>query len=270
MGVCLFLALAEYLAHGSMPLMILDDVLMSVDHGHRRAVARLLRDEYPDCQFVITTHDRVWFRQLQSLGVVRRATSFEIKEWTIDEGPVLTPDATDMLEEAERSLAGNDVPRSAHLLRRAVESHFRDICDGLGALVRYKGDGEYGAGDFIMPAISRLKELLSTAKHAATSWGRLPTEADDHERRRAAAARVFAEENWAINVNVHFNEWANFTREDFTPVVEAYKSVFEAFTCPDCRSAYWVTEERNKATGLRCACGRTNMNLVKKSDTAAR
>lgn len=54
---------------GPTTFLILDDVLMSVDAEHRRAVAEMLRKEYPNTQFVITTRDEVWARQLQSVGI---------------------------------------------------------------------------------------------------------------------------------------------------------------------------------------------------------
>ena len=58
MGVWLFLAFNEELAKGDLGLIVLDDVMMSVDTGHRKDVCRLLAEQFTECQFVITTHDR--------------------------------------------------------------------------------------------------------------------------------------------------------------------------------------------------------------------
>ena len=38
---------------------LLDDVVMSVDAGHRYRFCKLLKTHFPDTQFVITTHDRL-------------------------------------------------------------------------------------------------------------------------------------------------------------------------------------------------------------------
>ena len=51
---------------------VLDDVVTSVDTNHRRQFCKLLKDAFPDVQFIITTHDEVWARQMQSSGLVGR------------------------------------------------------------------------------------------------------------------------------------------------------------------------------------------------------
>lgn len=60
MGVCLYLALMKHTLGDKFTFAVLDDVLMSVDTGHRREVCRLLKSEFPKTQFILTTHDRVW------------------------------------------------------------------------------------------------------------------------------------------------------------------------------------------------------------------
>ncbi|HNS26345.1 MAG TPA: chromosome segregation protein SMC, partial [Methanobacteriaceae archaeon] len=60
MGICLYLALAERLTQGYIDLIILDDVMMSVDAPHRRRICHLLADFFKGKQFFITTHDRIW------------------------------------------------------------------------------------------------------------------------------------------------------------------------------------------------------------------
>ena len=52
MGVCLFLALSEHLNTGLIDLVILDDVVMSVDSGHRRSFCGVLVNNFSDKQFV--------------------------------------------------------------------------------------------------------------------------------------------------------------------------------------------------------------------------
>lgn len=59
MGLCLYLALMKHTLGDRFTFAVLDDVLMSVDAGHRREVCRLLKSEFPRTQFILTTHDRV-------------------------------------------------------------------------------------------------------------------------------------------------------------------------------------------------------------------
>jgi len=71
MGICLYLALAEELTEGYIDLIILDDVMMSVDAPHRRQICHLLADFFKGKQFFITTHDQTWARQLKNESVVK-------------------------------------------------------------------------------------------------------------------------------------------------------------------------------------------------------
>lgn len=67
MGLCLYLVLAERLTRGVTDLIILDDVVMSVDADHRRQLCRLLSNAFPHRQFIITTHDKNWAYELRSV-----------------------------------------------------------------------------------------------------------------------------------------------------------------------------------------------------------
>jgi hypothetical protein len=43
-------------------------------------------------------------------------------------------------------------------------------------------------------------------------------------------------EQWAVNRAVHYNEWANFGRKDFEPVVAAFKELLDCFRCAGCEA----------------------------------
>jgi len=70
MGVCLYLALIRQLLKSDFRLAVLDDLVTSVDANHRRQFCKLLKDVFPDVQFIMTTHDEVWARQMQSSGLI--------------------------------------------------------------------------------------------------------------------------------------------------------------------------------------------------------
>ena len=82
MGLCLYLALMKHTLGDKFTFAVLDDVLMSVDAGHRRDVCRLLKKEFPKTQFVLTTHDRVWLQYMKTEGLIERSQSFG--GWTGD------------------------------------------------------------------------------------------------------------------------------------------------------------------------------------------
>ena len=72
-------------------------------------------------------------------------------------------------------------------------------------------------------------------------------------------------EQWAVNKAVHYNEWANFGKKDFEPVVGAFKELLACFHCESdaCQSWLYVTP-RGTPESLRCACNAVNMNLKPK------
>jgi hypothetical protein len=69
-----------------------------------------------------------------------------------------------------------------------------------------------------------------------------------------------------MNPSIHYNEWANFKKEDFAPVVEAYKALMAEFFCADaaCQSMLYVVPERGARETLRCACNGTSINFKRR------
>jgi energy-coupling factor transporter ATP-binding protein EcfA2 len=259
LGICLFLALAEHASGGPPPLLILDDVLMSVDAGHRRAVAEVLKTEFGSTQFVITTHDEVWARQLKNLGVVAKELHFG--PWAID-ATHLSPEPHDAFIQMHADLAAARVPTAAHALRRTVETVLPDICEALGARVVYRRDQKHDLGDLFGAAKKGLADLLRDGVAAAKSWKQ---DTSDLERRLAeyvAARDALGKEEWTVNPTVHYNDWAQMTPSDLTPVVAAYEKFLAFFTCPDCHGLLYREGHGDGAT-VRCPCSKSGWNLRK-------
>ncbi len=89
MGVCLYLALMKRLFGDRFTIALLDDVVMSVDAGHRYQFCKLLKTHFPNTQFVITTHDRLWAEQMKSAGLVKAKNAIAFHSWTVDTGPLV-------------------------------------------------------------------------------------------------------------------------------------------------------------------------------------
>ena len=71
-------------------------------------------------------------------------------------------------------------------------------------------------------------------------------------------------EQWAINPAVHYNEWENFSKEDFMPVVKAYKELLSIMRCEKCETWLYVSPSRGDAESFRCSCAQINFNLKSK------
>ena len=266
MGVCLYLALMKRLFGDRFTIALLDDVVMSVDSGHRYQFCKLLKSNFPDTQFIITTHDRLWAEQMKSAGLVTAKTSIAFHSWTIDTGPLVESNA-EIWQEIAAALAKGKFEAAAAGLRHHLEYASRHLADHLGATPPFHADGNYELGELLPSVLSRMKILCGKAAEAAQSWGNLAA-------RDAAAARkatlsssnaATSVEQWAVNRAVHYNEWANFGKKDFEPVVGAFKELLECFQCPDCQSWLYVSPSRGaNSESLRCACSGVNMNLKSK------
>lgn len=266
MGICLYLALAERLTAGTIDLIMLDDVMMSVDVDHRRALAKLLATRFPHRQLVITTHDRTWANQLRTEGVVVAKCSLHFSDWDVESGPRVLEEKG-LWDRIGVDLASGDVPAAAHRLRRGAEDFFAEICDGLEARVRFRASSRLELGDLVPAAMSRYKELVRLGKSAAQSWG------DDATMERlgeldSVGSQIFTRtqvEQWAINDNVHYNRWADFIREDFQPVIEAFQDLFDVFRCSDCETLVRVATTDAKPSGVTCHCGRLAWTLARRT-----
>lgn len=122
-----------------------------------------------------------------------------------------------------------------------------------------------------MPAaIVRFGDLLGKAKEAAHSWKQTEifqelNRVDDQAKKILSRINV---EQWSINKAVHYNQWANLGKQDFIPVVIAFKELYEkVFSCSneECQSVLQVTFDGAKVNGVRCKCGAVNWNLTKKT-----
>jgi energy-coupling factor transporter ATP-binding protein EcfA2 len=265
MGLCLYLALTERLGKGKFDLLILDDVVMSVDSDHRRELCRVLNQEFPGRQFLITTHDRNWAKQLHTEGVVNQKGSVEFFNWSLETGPLLDYEH-DMWGEITDLIDRNKIPTAAAALRRGLEQFFAYRCDALHAQVRFKLEGRWEFGELASSANGRFKKLINKAKIAANSWDKrgLVQELNELDKALSLAMQQSGMESWAVNSNVHYNAWTDFGKKDFVPVVDAFQSMLELHKCHSCDSHLYLTVNGMKEDSLRCSCGAMNYSLVEK------
>jgi hypothetical protein len=243
---------------------LLDDVVMSVDADHRYQFCKLLKGHFPNTQFVITTHDRLWAEQMKSAGLVSGRTSLSFHGWTVDTGPLVESNR-EIWDEIAAALDKGKVEVAAPALRRHLEYVSRHLADQIAASPPFRADGNYELGDLLPSVLKRLKDLYGRAAEAAQLWG-------NAEDREAAVMQKSVlstcngatnVEQWAVNKAVHYNEWANFGKKDSQPVVVAFKELLDCFRCKSCDSWLHVSPRANPET-LRCACNKVNFNLKQK------
>ena len=265
MGVCLYLALMQHLLEGRFTMAVLDDVVTSVDSEHRREFCHLLKQRFPDTQFIITTHDQVWAEQMRSSGLVTSGSAVSFYGWSVDAGPMVEATTT-AWEQIDEHLGKNNIGNAAGALRRYLESVSRELAGNIGAQPTFRPDNSYDLGDLLPSVVKRYRDLLGKAAKAAQSWKNTEKQEEVKTRKEAFSSCVNDSqvEQWTINKAVHYNAWANFSRPDFEPVVEAFKRLLTELRCDTCES--WVyASPRHGPEILRCSCSKgTGLNLKQK------
>jgi len=264
MGVCLYLALMKRALGSRFRFAVLDDVVMSVDQGHRKQFCTLLKTRFPDTQFIITTHDKVWAKQMQTEGLVGSKGGIAFHSWSVQTGPIFEQLA-DVWGQIENDLAKNDIPAGAARLRRHLEYISAELADHLGAKPAFRGDFSYDLGDLLPAVIGRQAELLKLAAKSAQAWNDddAKKEVEALKATRASVMAKYAGESWIVNKAVHYTEWADFSKSEFKAVVDAFRALLLQFRCskPECASWLYVTPRKGEAEGWRCRCMGFNLNL---------
>lgn len=265
MGLCLYLALMKHTLGDEFRFAVLDDVLMSVDSGHRREVCRLLVSEFPNTQFILTTHDRVWLQYMKTEKLITGSETFA--SWTVDDGPRVWK-SFDVWADIETKLHDDNLADAAASLRRYLEHVGFLLSDGLAAPVRFRADGHYTLNDLLPPGLAQISKYMRAARQAAQSWGKterfdeLGTEIDAYAEIKATTNI----DNWMINPSVHYNEWENLNATEFKTVVDTYRCLITAIECGDCGSFPYLLFDGLIPTVMRCNCGARSFDMTKKSD----
>lgn len=131
---------------GKLKLLVLDDVLIGLDHDNRQPVLRVLRDHFADWQIVILTHDRVWFDMAKAFYSVSNAWTWAEIKADGNNGsatPTIKQDNLDVIDAAladAASLVHQHLNASANSARRATEMALQAFAERRRLELPYKRD----------------------------------------------------------------------------------------------------------------------------------
>jgi DNA repair exonuclease SbcCD ATPase subunit len=155
LGLCLFLA-AVRIFNPPGSLLVLDDVLTSIDKEHRRRVGELLFSEFQDFQIILTTHDEHWNQLLvstaQARGVQGDWRYIKLEGWDVETGPVVSVIETSW-DFIDSHLTEADYRNLGGPFRLVIEDFLKRTAAKLQLKVRFKPDGNYAGGDFVVAGI---------------------------------------------------------------------------------------------------------------------
>jgi len=242
LGLCIFLAFVKKFNEGC-PLVILDDVVTTIDANHRNKIAELLLKEFKDYQLIITTHDGIWYDQLinleRALNVQGNFINMEITAWDVNTGPRLSPYRPrwkiilDKLENNDKTGAGNES-------RIYLEWLLKEICEQLEVPLPFKRSGKYSVAELFDPTEKRVREKLKDCDLKTSLLNRFQT-----LRATSFMGNLLSHDNPKIK-NLSIKEVKDFCN--------AVHDLHEEFLCPRCRK--FLTYIRNskiiRCPDLRC------------------
>jgi len=234
LALLFFLAfIQESAERGQSKLLILDDVLQSIDSTIRVNFLSFLLKNFSDWQFIITAHDKLWQRQLNDLMNLygHQFSNLGIVDWSFEDGPIVQSQSAGRDEALNNAIALNDLigicSQSGILLDQ--------ICDGLSkslnSTIKRKVDDKYTLGDLIPGIIKLLKktELKENVEDVA-KWLHLRN-----------------------LIGAHFNEWAlALSLEEAKQFANSVKVFFNKVNCVKCST--WLINNTNHSY-YSCKCG---------------
>lgn len=166
LGLCIFLAFVKKF-NDSCSLVVLDDIVTTVDVGHRENICKLLIEEFSDKQLVITTHENLWYEQLRNH---HRAAKIDgnfnyltAERWEVSLGPTIKP-YKPRWERISGKLDNND-KSAGNEGRTYMEWVLESICDSLGAQVTFRNAREWDIGELFSSSKNRVEHLINNAEY---------------------------------------------------------------------------------------------------------
>jgi len=225
LGLCIFLAIRrfQYNQNPDLSLLVLDDVLQSMDAGHRRKTAEMIFKKFKDHQIVITTHDNLWFDYLKQAShrhmKNRKLRYYRISDWQIDTGPIFGDHLNDyewlISKKSEKANPRDKSIKAGRLLEELLQN----MCTNLWVNVRFNLSGKY-----------TIDPLWSAFYSAAKKFDRFYSLTKQHLGTIEKTRNI---RNWA---GAHWNSWAmNLTSQEAQEFCDAVIDLRKCVYCEHCK-----------------------------------
>lgn len=232
-ALLLFLSfLKESSTLGQSKILILDDVLQSVDSTIRLSFVDFLLKEFKDWQILISAHDRLWMNQLRILFRQNnhQFVDKEIINWEFSNGPILknaTPNLDDLLE---HEIEKGQVQFVSSQTGIFLEQICNELSFSLPISVKRRYEDKYTLGD-LWSGVYKVLRKTNIKEHA-----------DKVEKYLHLRNLIGAHYNsWAYSLsNSEINEFGN-------SAIQLYREVF----CKSCNT--WI-KNINDEKLWQCKC----------------
>lgn len=241
LGLCIFLAFAKKFNVG-FPLIVLDDIVSSIDAPHRNRIGELIFSEFPQHQFLITTHDDIWFEELcmaqQAFGVNNNFNNIRIIRWNLSDGPVLDK-YKPRWEDINDKIKAGDKQGTANAGRRCLEWILFEMCINLLARPVLRRERRHEVKDLYEPFKQRITKLLP----------------DFYEQNKGLFQKL--ESNGFFgNLLSHYNpDMGTISIDEVKDFIDSVKALYDLFYCETCSQ---FVQYHQSAKIIKCERGCKN------------
>lgn len=161
LGIAVFLAAVKNF-NSSFPFIVLDDIVSSYDADHRGYIVDVIAEDFSDYQVIIATHDHMFYRHLRQRLQDKNWRFKQIKDWKIDQGPLLHDELSDESEIDTLFTDKLNYHGAGNAVRIHMEEWFDQICQELGVNTPHKSgvhDYKRTLFDFWTPFITQVKSI---------------------------------------------------------------------------------------------------------------
>jgi len=241
LGLSIFLALRKRasLLTPDFRLIVLDDVITSVDGPHRQRIADYLISELSrDYQLIITTHNRQWYEWLlrheNTEGARGRFANLDIVDWSLESGPLIQ----DPLRDYDYLVRNRASARHEHLVPvagRLLETVLQQLRFTLELAVPAKPRERYTIGDIWPKFRSESKRYVGFGRAIELEC----MELDD----------TWIVRNWGTHGSPEVPE---MTRQEAMQLVNPILSLYEKVVCSECAHVVEIAQVPKGAIACRC------------------
>jgi hypothetical protein len=223
--------------HGQAKVLVLDDVIQSVDAAIRTRLLEYLLERFTDWQLILTTHDRFWREQVRHLfvGAQKPLMDLVLSRWSLAEGPVL------------RRSDGRNRKRVATVVEEGGEASV--LCSAAGLLLE----------ELCQEMSWRLPVKLARNRHDRYMLGELWPLVAARLTELGAQKQVADVDRFSKLRNLvgaHHTEAGQMVSDaEAADYAVAAIVLWDAVNCPDCHG--WLSR---KGASWACGCGKTALS----------
>ncbi len=249
LGICVFLALSKHFKTDK-TIIVLDDVLTSIDGPHLDRFMRLLHAEAATFNHVVvTTHYRPWRdRYRWGKGPIANTQMIELGPWTLETGLNIGEFIT-AIEELRKGLSIGTFDRQVVASKAGIilESLLDFLTLKYRCSVPRNPLGEHTLGELAQGIDSKLAKVL-VSKKASTKG------AAKAETALKALIDASIEQGWVRNtVGCHFNSLGSeVTNSEVKTFGNQVLGLADALICLSCRT---LPTKRPSGSFWQCGCG---------------